>query len=162
MKTFIIYFITALFALSVQAVFFKGAKPDFVLVLVFFYSLRYGQIKGMVYGALLGLLIDASGGFILGPNIISKALAGYFAASVRQRIFQWNIFINTVVITIFSIIDVLLVYICLETFANISFVNISLKTLIMQVIYTVLTGLLLYPVLNPEKDNGLFRKTASP
>ncbi len=153
--TFTIYSLIALFALSVQAVLFKGIKPDLVLVLVFFYSLRYGRAKGTAYGALTGLLIDTAGGFILGPNIISKSLAGYFAASVRQRIFQWNIGINTAVIALFSVIDILLVYICLETFANISFANMSVKTLIIQAMYTIVVSMISYPVLTPEKDNAV-------
>lgn len=155
MKAFSLYFFIAILALSVQAVLFKGTKPDFVFILVFSYSLRYGQLKGMAYGALTGLMIDFASGFILGPNIITKAFTGYIVASVRQKVFQWNVIINTVVIVVFSIIDIFLLYICIETFTNISFVNMSLKTSIIQVIYTTLISLLFYPVLNPERENVL-------
>ncbi len=155
MKAFLLYFLIALLTLSLQAVLFKGIKPDFVIILVFFYSLRYGSLKGMAYGALTGLLIDFASGFILGPNIISKAFAGYMVTSVRQKVFQWNIIINTVMIVIFSIIDIFLIYICIETFANISSANVSLKTSILQVVYTMIISLLFYPALNPEKENSL-------
>lgn len=160
MKVFTFYFFLALLALSIQATLFKGVKPDSVLILVYFYSLRYGQIKGMTYGAVTGLLVDFTSGFILGPNIISKVFEGYFVPSIRQKLFHWNVIISTGVISIFSIIDILIAYVCLETFANISFVDRPLWVLIIQIVYTTVFSLILYPVLNPEKDDELGFKRA--
>lgn len=151
MKAFSLYLLIALLAISIQATLFKGTRPDFVLILVFFYSLRYGQIKGMAYGALTGLLIDSASGFILGPNIISKSLIGFLVSSIRQKLFQWNIIISTAVIVALSSVDIFLISICLEIFADMSFVDRPLGFSIMQVVYTAGGGLLLYPLLNHEK-----------
>lgn len=153
MKTFLLYVFIALLAISIQATLFKGTKPDLILILVYSYSLRYGQIKGMTYGALTGLMIDFTSGFILGPNIISKAFIGYLTSSVRQKLFQWNIIINTVMIAVSSVFDIVLVYVNLETFADISFVNRPLEPLIMQVVSTAVIGMILYPVLFREPPN---------
>jgi len=152
MRTFSIYLLIAFLAMSVQATLFTGIKPDFVLILVFFYSLTYGQIKGITYGAFAGLLIDSAGGFIIGPNILTKALAGFLASSIRQKFFQWNAVINTAVIAVVSFVDILLIYVCLETFTNISFANRSLKISIMQIVYTGVVGLIIYPLLKPKED----------
>lgn len=152
MKAFLFYFFLALLFLSVQATIFKVTKPDFVLVLVCFYSLKYGQTRGVTYGALTGLLIDSASGFILGPNILSKFLTGFMIISIRQKLFQWNIIISTLLIAIFSLADIFLVYICLKTFAGISFVNRPLRISIMQIVYTTAVGFILYPLLNPEKN----------
>ena len=156
MIIFFFYFIIALLSLSVQAVVFKGIKPDIILILVFFYSLRYGQMKGIVYGAVAGLLVDFSSGFILGPHIMSKVFIGYLIPSIRQKMFQWNITINTVMIILFCVVDMFLVYICLETFEDISFTNWALETLIMKVIYTAVMSMLVYPFLKSEKDGSLY------
>lgn len=153
MRAFLFYLFLALLFLSVQATIFKVTKPDFVLVLVCFYSLKYGQTRGMTYGALTGLLIDSASGFILGPNILSKFLTGFMITSIRQKLFQWNIIISTLLIAIFSLADVFLVYICLKTFAGISFVNRPLGISIMQIVYTIAVGFILYPLLNPEKND---------
>ncbi|MBI4697577.1 MAG: rod shape-determining protein MreD [Nitrospirae bacterium] len=146
-----IYLFLAFLALAAQSEFFTGIKPDILFVLVCFYSLRYGQAKGMLFGALTGLLLDLSSGFIPGTNIISMALAGYAIASVRQRVFQWNIIINTVAIIMFSILDIFLVHVILATFADIYFANRPLTISVMQIVYTAIFSLLLYPVLDPEK-----------
>ena len=152
MRAFLFYFFLALLFLSVQATIFEVTKPDFVLVLVCFYSLKYGQTRGVTYGALTGLLIDSASGFILGPNILSKFLIGFMITSIRQKLFQWNIIISTLLIAIFSLADIFLVYICLKTFAGISFVNRPMGISIMQIVYTAAVGFILYPFLNPEKN----------
>jgi rod shape-determining protein MreD len=151
MKIFSFYFLLALLALSIQATLLKGTKPDFIFILVYLYSLRYGQMKGMAYGALTGLLIDSTSGFILGPNIISKTFIGYIVPSVKQKLFQWNVIISTVMIAIFSIFDIFVVYVSLETFADISFINRAWKVSIMQVVYTAMIGIIFYPILIREK-----------
>ncbi len=151
MKKFLLYLIMAYLALTVQAIFFKGSKPDFVLVLVCFYSLRHGELRGIAFGALTGLLIDTAGGVILGPHIVSKSLVAFLIWSVREKMFQWNIFINTVFIAILSIVDIFVVYICLEVFAGVPLENMPLKIFVMQIIYTVAASMAAYKFLKPGK-----------
>jgi len=155
---FLLYISFAYLTLALQAIFFKGIKPDFVLVLVCFYSFKYGQAKGTTYGALAGLLMDSASGFIIGPNIISKALSGFLIVKVRENIFQWNLTFNTIVITIISIMDVFIVYICIETFSKMSFHNRPWGISVMGVIYNIIFALLLYWLFNRGKKEGLLRQ----
>lgn len=154
MSRFLIYIFFAYLTLTLQAVFFKGTKPDLVLVLVCFYAFKHGQARGMTYGALAGLLTDAASGFILGPHIISKALAGFLTATLKDNLFQWNITVTAIVITILSIIDIFIVYVCFETFSKISFSNRPWGISIMEVLYTIIAALVLYLLFNKGKDTG--------
>jgi rod shape-determining protein MreD len=155
---FLLYIFFAYVTLALQAIFFKGTKPDFVLVLVCFYSFKYGQARGITYGALAGLLMDTASGFIIGPNIISKALSGFLVAKLRENIFQWNITVNTVVITILSIMDVFVVYICFGTFSKMSFSNRPWGVSIVGIIYTIISAWILYRFFYREKDAGFFSR----
>ena len=155
MSIFLLYIFFAYLVLTLQAIFFKGIKPDFVLVLVCFYSLKYGQARGITYGALAGLLMDTASGFIIGPNIISKSLSCFLISTLRENIFQWNITVNTIVITILSVMDIFVVYICFETFSKMSFHNRPWGISIMGVIYTIIASLIWYKVFNRDKDTGL-------
>ncbi len=155
MKTFLFYLIFAYITLSIQAIFFKGVKPDFVLVLVCFYSLKHGQIKGVAFGALTGLLIDTASGFILGPNIISKSFAGFIIRTIRDNMFQWNVFINSSVIAVLSVVNILLIYLFLETFPKVSFINRPWEISIKEIIYTIVAALILYPILKTGKHNKI-------
>lgn len=152
MIIFLKYLLSAIFVLSIQGVFFKGIKPDLVLILVFYYSLKFGSVKGMTYGAATGLIIDSASGIIFGPNMISKMFIGYAIASIRQRLFQWNFFASTLLIAIFSLLDILLIQVCYEIFAGISFINRPMDIPLTQTVYTMGFGLLAYPFLNPEEE----------
>jgi rod shape-determining protein MreD len=147
MRVFIIYLVLAFFALSLQATIFPHMRPDLILILVCFYSLREGQMKGMVYGALVGLLIDSASGFIIGPNILSKSAAGFFFKLIRQKFFVWNMLLNTLLVCLFSIFDTILVRITLETFLGISFASRSSEMAILTVLYTTAGALIAYPLL---------------
>jgi|GEM_PF-1030740 len=156
MKAFLLYILLAQFVIAIQGTIFKSVRPDFIFILVCFYALRYGRIKGMVYGAVTGLLIDITSSFIFGTNIISKALIGYLIASIREKIFQWNISVNTIALIPFSIIDIFLIYMFLKTIADVPHVNMSLRTAVLQIIYTAVFSIILYPVLTAEKEDNIF------
>lgn len=155
MKKLAIYIFLAYAALALQSVFFHGIKPDLALVLVYFCSVKYGQTKGVAYGAFTGLLIDAAGGFILGPNIVSKSLAAFFANAIKENLFQWNIFICTLLIAIISLFDIIVVYICLETFSKVSFADRPWSISVIEVVYTILTAMIIYPLYTSGRNRRL-------
>ena len=150
MKNALYYIFLLYVALAAQAIFFTGIKPDLILIIVCYYALKYGRTKGVCYGAFAGLLIDTVNGFILGPHMLSKLLAGFFLTTVRENLFQWNIYINTVAMVVFSFINIVIVYMCLDFFSKISLVNRTIGTSAMEILYTVLFSLVLYPFFKPE------------
>lgn len=150
MRAFIIYIAIAIIAISLQSTIFPHIKPDLALILVCFYSLREGEIKGMALGAVTGLLIDSVSGFIIGPNILSKSITGFLFNFIRQKFFFWNVFLNTLLIAIFSIVDMLIVRISLEAFLGLSFSPRVLEMAVMTVLYTSTVGLISYPILKPQ------------
>ncbi len=155
MKRFLFYLFLAYCALAVQALFFRGTKPDMVLVLVCVYALKFGQTRGIVYAAVTGLLLDTVGGLIIGPHIISKSIAVFLITSVRENLFQWNMYVNTVMILVLSVVDIFLVYTCFEFFSKVSYGNIPWTVLLTQVIYTVAASVILYRFLKPQEDETL-------
>ena len=147
MRPFLIYLFLIYCSLMIQAVFFHGARPDIVMVLVCIYTLKYGQVKGVALGVIAGLLIDTANGFILGPNILSKAMVAFLTGTIKDNLFQWNAFINALVVTILSVVDIFLIFISLEIFSKASFLNRSWESLVIQVIYTLMASIVLYPLL---------------
>ena len=131
----------------IQAVFFHGARPDIVMVLICIYTLNYGMGKGVALGAIAGLLIDTANGSILGPNILSKAMLAFLTGAIKDNLYQWNAFINALVVAVLSIVDIFLIFVSLEVFSKASFFNRSWESSIMQVIYTLIASIILYPLL---------------
>ena len=147
MRPYVMYLFLIYCSLMIQAVFFQGAKPDIVMVLVCIFTLKYGQLRGVALGAIAGLIIDTANGFILGPNIMSKAVVAFLTGTIEDTLYQWNAFINAMVVTILCVVDIFLIYISLETFSTASFLNRSWEISIMQVIYTLIASIVLYPLL---------------
>ncbi len=157
MKKFLLYLFLAYCALAVQSLFFSGAKPDLVLVLVCVYALKFGQVKGIVYAIVTGALLDTAGGLILGPHIISKSVAVFLVTSLRENLFQWNMYVNTVMIIVLSAIDIFLVFTCYEFFSKASFENIPWTIPLSQVMYTAIASVMLYWLLKPQEDDMLVK-----
>ena len=151
MRGFLSYLLFVYLVLSVQAVVFKGAKPDLVLVLVCYYTLTFGTSRGILFGITAGLIMDSASGVLLGPNIISKSLAAFFIGSFRENLFHWNVYVNTMLVAFISIVDVLWIYICFGVFSDISFVNRSWSVSVTGILFTVAAALLAYPFLNPQR-----------
>ncbi len=158
MKKVLLYLLYAYAALAIQSLFFNGAKPDLVLVLVCVFALKFGQLQGVVYGTVAGLLIDISGGLIIGPNVIGKSVAAFLIRILRNNLFQWNIYINTLMIVILSMVDIILVFVCFEFFSKVSFSNRPWIIPVTQVIYTALASIILYGWLKPGKDESLVKE----
>jgi rod shape-determining protein MreD len=158
MKKFLLYFFYAYAALAIQSLFFQGTKPDLILILVCVYALKYGQAQGLIYGTAAGLLVDITGGLIIGPNLIAKTVAAFLIRSLRNNLFQWNIYINTLMVLFLSIVDIILVFGCFEFFSKVSFSNRPWSIPATQVFYTVVASVILYGVLKPEKDDSLVKE----
>ena len=158
MKKFLLYLFYAYAALAIQSLFFKGTKPDLILILVCVYALKFGQSQGIVYGTVAGLLVDITGGLIIGPNVIGKSVVAFLIRSLRNNLFQWNIYINTLMILLLSIVDIFLVFVCFEFFSKVSFSNRPLTIPATQVFYTVVASIILYRWLKPGQDETLSKE----
>jgi len=93
----------------------NGMVPDLILVLLVFYTLKFGQLYGIILGFILGAITDLSTGSILGSAMFSKTLsafiAGYFynenlaATIVKSPMFLGIVFLAGLVNAIaFSLI----------------------------------------------------------
>jgi rod shape-determining protein MreD len=154
MRSLLLYLVIAAVAVAVQATFFTGIRPDLVLVITCFYSLRAGRGKGLLFGAVAGGLVDAVNGIILGPHMLGKSLAAYYIRTIRKNIFQWSGFINTVSIILFSSLNILVIGLCFSIFTDMSFANRSIWYSVKEVIFTVIASVLLYPVFRPGSDGS--------
>jgi len=93
----------------------NGIVPDLILILLVFYTLKSGQLYGIILGFVLGALTDFSTGSILGSSMFTKTLsafiAGYFynenivGTITKSPLFLGIIFLASVVNAIaFSLI----------------------------------------------------------
>ncbi|KAA0247102.1 MAG: rod shape-determining protein MreD, partial [Chlorobiota bacterium] len=77
----VLYLIPLLFiqVIFVPFIAIDTAVPDLILILVVYFSVREGQIPGMLFGFGAGLIFDMVTGNLLGSAALSKTLAGFMA-----------------------------------------------------------------------------------
>jgi len=64
-----------------------GLMPDFMLLVVFFFSRRYGEVPGLLFGASTGLVLDLFSGLIVGPHLLARGISGYMSGWFSKIIF---------------------------------------------------------------------------
>ncbi len=105
------------------------------------------EIRGTAFGAGIGLIEDVMTGSILGPNLLSKGLAGFVSTMVyREIFFQWESAVGGVVLAVLTLLDGLLVIWTRELFSNLYAGGPAVANLIIvQSIINIPLGLMLRP-----------------
>lgn len=119
--------------------FFKlgDIKPDFLLLLVIYYSVHKGSFAGVWVGFLAGILQDVNMGVIqdidtleqsyyIGMNIIPKTLVGYFVGKVASSMRKESFLSWAVMVFVFSLIKSFLVFILTLLFYG----NVEAETIV--------------------------------
>jgi rod shape-determining protein MreD len=96
-----------------------NVTPDLTLVLVFYVGIRKGEVKGIFFGSLIGIIEDSLSGALLGPNLLSKGLAGYLSSLIYSRFFIWTPLLGIISISALTLIDSSIVFISRSIFAKI-------------------------------------------
>lgn len=84
--------------------------PNLTIVFAFYAGLRHGDMKGMAIGAAIGAIEDSISSMFLGPNMLSKGIAGFIASHLYPRFFIWTSLIGMITTVIFTFIDSLMVF----------------------------------------------------
>lgn len=99
------------------------------------------QVSGTVTGAIMGFLLDAVSGVIIGPNLISKSTVGFLSGKFSQNIFKIDAGINALLIFILSIIDGIINYVFLNIFWHAyPLVELFTRIILIQSLYNSILG----------------------
>ncbi len=86
----------------------NGVVPDLILIFLVFYTLKGGQIYGMLLGFLYGFLFDVITGSLIGSAMLSKTLvgfiAGYFYNENKQEIY-FKSYSFALIVLLCSVVD---------------------------------------------------------
>jgi rod shape-determining protein MreD len=107
-------------------------KLNLTVILVCYMGMKRGEIPGMFFGALIGLIEDSISGVLFGPNILSKGLIGYLSSSLYRKLFIWTPLIGAINIFSLTFLDSALVFILRSIFDKIP-IDIGSALLIMMV-----------------------------
>lgn len=94
-----------------------GVIPNLAILPVYYAGVRHGEARGLLAGVLTGYLQDAMSSSIIGPNIMSKAVSGFFSAYiVSGRLFRWTVLLGICAVSAVTLAEGMLVYLLRSVF----------------------------------------------
>jgi len=123
--------------------FFQKGRPDFLLLLVIFWSWRWGGREGMIVGFAAGLVIDLFFSPLLGLYSFSFSFIGFLIGEIRERVYQENILFFLLIVAGVSLLFRLIISAWLEIFGISSFLPHLHLTLFPAPLYNCLLAFLI-------------------
>ena len=145
LAAFIIYFL--------QANFFNwftisGIMPSLFVIFVLFIGLFSNRITGVVYGVVIGGILDLVIGTQIGINAVGLGIIGFLAATFDKNFSKDSratiMFMVLGATLIYEIIVYILNYIVFST--NIEIINF-IRILAIEIIYNLILVIILYPLI---------------
>lgn len=95
-----------------------GAQPDLAAAIAYYFGLKNGETKGMLFGSFVGLIGDSLSGGILGPNILGKGMVGFLSAFMSGSFFRWTPVLGVIGISILTAINGIIVFLSKTLFEH--------------------------------------------
>jgi len=95
-----------------------GGRPDFAAAIAYYFGLKNGETKGILFGSFIGLIADSLSGGILGPNMLAKGLVGFLASFISVSFFRWTPLLGIIGISVLTALNGITVFLSKTIFEN--------------------------------------------
>lgn len=153
MKRLISAFIIIIISFVLQAtvcqwISFGGIIPNVILIVTACYGFMVGEKYGLVIGFFCGLLSDVFFGTFIGLNALFFMYIGFFNGKFHQMFYKDSIKLPLIMITVSDFMYGISYYVIMFMLrSRFDFSFYFIKTILPEVIYTVLISVLVYPLL---------------
>ena len=138
--SWIIIFSILLFFLQAGlfSVFGGWFKPNFLLLFIIYLNLTRGIRYGLLASLVCGLLMDSFGTGIFGIHAFSFFVCSYLIAVVKKYFIQFDVLpFKIVIVSVFTIFNILFLYLLNTIFIEINFKHVFLFILFPETVSTV-------------------------
>lgn len=146
MKT-IFLIIAVMFAFMIQSkVYIFGISPALTVIIPYYTGLKGGARRGIITGALIGMIEDSLTGNLLGPHLLGKGVVGFSSSLLSGSPFRWTPILGILGLFSLTVIDGITVFIT-KTLFNIQYIPASrlTVTVLFQGILNSIAGIFLKP-----------------
>ena len=95
-----------------------GAQPDLAAAIAYYFGLKNGETKGLLFGSFIGLIGDSLSGGILGPNILGKGMVGFLSAFMSGSFFRWTPVLGVIGISLLTAVNGIIVFLSKTLFEH--------------------------------------------
>jgi rod shape-determining protein MreD len=165
--TALLLFITILVCFVLQtsvlpAFSFLGITPNLMVIVTASYGFMFGDRKGMFIGLVCGLFCDVCFGPLIGFQAGVYALVGFLSGKFQKILYVEDLLFPLSMIAVCDLLVGFLTYVFLFLMQNrLFFRSFFMKRMLPEMVYTVLAGLFLYPVLRVIYDRFMKEKRQS-
>lgn len=149
MKKLLFIFIILLAFLFESRVSVLGVSPNLTAAIVYYFGLKNGETKGILFGSLIGIIGDSLSGGILGPNLLGKGLVGFFASFMSGSFFRWTPLFGMIGMSVLTAFDGIIVFMSRAVFER---MPTSISNAITIVLISSLLNSLLGIFLRPRNE----------
>jgi len=123
-----------------------GVAPNFTIVVAYAAGIYSGSTKGILLGSMVGILEDSVSGNILGPNLLGKGMAGFFASFSSGSLFRWTPLLGMLSLFALTLMDGAVVFLS-RTIFEISPASLSrgVLAILMQGMLNAVIGIFVRP-----------------
>ena len=82
-----------------------GIPPALTVALVYYFGINNSPAKGLLFGAMIGMVEDSIAGSMLGPNLLGKGMVGFFSSYMYGRLFRWTPLFGVIGLFMLTIMD---------------------------------------------------------
>jgi rod shape-determining protein MreD len=77
-----------------------GVKPDLLMIILFFFAIRYGVMPGLFMGFVLGLTQDLYTPALLGQNALANTLIGAGIGLFNEKVMRTDPFVKSIILLV--------------------------------------------------------------
>lgn len=146
---FILTFVFAVLQTTViDAISIFGVIPNLLVTAVICYSLMRGDLRAIIFGAIIGIVLDFLSGKIVGMNLILCTLTAFLSASLYESLFNNNSFVAAVFVLWISFLYEFLIYVFYFLFwGESAFLFAVFKVVLPCAFYNALCTFFIYPIM---------------
>lgn len=140
------FFIVLSFVIEAKVQIF-GIRPAMTALLVYSIGLRNGPLKGLAFGASIGIISDSLSGGMLGPNLLGKGMAGYLSATFTGILFfRWTPLVGILGVAAITFLDRAVSFVSISIFEQMpSGIPYALYVMLGQAGLNSIAGLFIKP-----------------
>lgn len=149
-----VFLTIVVFALSIiqtavlGAVEIFGVIPNLLLVSVICYSLMRGDLRSIVYGSVVGFVLDILSGKMVGMNLLMCTCVALMCACLYETLFNNNSFVAAVFVLWISALYEFLIYVFYFLFwGNTDILFALFHKILPCALYNAFSTFLIYPIM---------------
>ncbi len=163
MRRNLLMFVVLVFCLILPGTVFhywswNGIKPDLAMLWVIYIALHHKPVEGVIYGGVIGLIVDLYFGRYIGLCTVSFALVAFLVGLLQQRWYRENVVLTMALVFMVTFLGQSMMMILASTAGLNWYLGDAYRMIFGIALYNCLLVPLTYPFIHKSFTTGYLRQ----